>query len=93
MSHACIYFKSTKDESSLEIQKKIDSIIKTYRFEYEFVKILVETDEFSQLDIFLNREIDKFDCLILCKPIKDEFYELVLNELQRQNQLKIIQVD
>lgn len=93
MNHACIYFKSTKDESALEIQKKIDSIIKTYRFEYEFVKILVETDEFSQLDIFLNREIDKFDCLILCKPINDEFYELVLNELQRQNQLKIIQVE
>lgn len=93
MNRACIYFKSTKDESVLEIQKKIDSIIKKYRFENEFVKILVETDEFSQLDIFLNREIDKFDCLILCNPINDEFYELILTELQRQKQLKIIQVD
>lgn len=93
MCIACIYFKPNINESTISIQSKIDTIVEKYIIEYPSIKILVETDEFSQLDIFLNREIDKYNALILCRPIVDEFYNLVLEELHKQGQLKIIQVD
>lgn len=93
MRKTCLYLKPSKNQSFLDIQREIDIISERFESQYEIVKTLVETDEFSQLDIFLNREIDKFDYLILCKPINDEFYGIILQELSKQRQLKIIQVE
>lgn len=91
MSTACIYYKPNKNESTQEIQSKIYSISKKYKKHFSSIKILVESEEFSQLDIFLNRELNNYDVLIVVRPIEDEFYNIVLKQLQDQGYLKLIQ--
>lgn len=88
--NTCIYFKPKENQNFDEIKEAIDLIELTYRNEYRIKKIIVETDEYSQLNIFLNREIDRFDCLILNTEIDDEFYKIVFEALVSQKQLKIV---
>lgn len=90
--NTCIYFKPSQDQSFEEIQEAIYVIENKYKNQkgYLIKKIIVETEEYSQLNIFLNRQIDRFDCLILNVEIEDEFYQIVFDELVRQKQLKIV---
>lgn len=90
MKVACIYLKASINQEFEEINSILSGITKQFKNEFSFIKILVDFEDFNQLDIFLNREIDNFDVLIIGQPINDEFYTILLKQLESQGQLKLI---
>lgn len=81
---SCIYFKPRENQSFEEIKQAIDIIIAKYSSDYSIDRIVIETNEYNQLDTLINKEINNFECLIINEEIQEEFYQMVFNEFLNQ---------